>query len=121
MTKHSEEGNVDGLNWIQADTVKFVSHKENIKIPHMGWSDTFFKNDAILADEFVENPPRFYYVHSYYIKCHNTTEILCQANYADMNFDSGFVKENIMGVQFHPEKSHVFGKEFLKQFLNWNP
>lgn len=121
MTGHSEEGNRDGLNWIDAQTVKFQFDNPAVKVPHMGWTDTNFRGQVFNNSDFEETPPRFYYVHSYYVKCSDTKDVLAQAEYGGLVFDSGFVKNNIMGVQFHPEKSHVFGMAFLKKFLLWNP
>lgn len=121
MTQKSEEGFENGLSWIEAETLKFIAETKEMKIPHMGWADTSFKNSFILDHDFVENPPRFYHVHSYFVKCKNENEVLCKTQYFKQSFDSGFIKDNIMGVQFHPEKSHVFGKRFLSQFVNWNP
>ena len=121
MTQKSEEGVENGLSWIDAETVKFISESNEMKIPHMGWADTSFKNSFIEDHDFIENPPRFYHVHSYYVKCKNKSEVMCNTQYFNQLFDSGFIKENIMGVQFHPEKSHIFGKRFLSQFVNWNP
>jgi glutamine amidotransferase len=110
-----------GLSWIDAETVKFISQSNEMKIPHMGWADTSFKNSFIEDHDFIENPPRFYHVHSYYVKCKYESEVMCKTQYFNQSFDSGFIKGNIMGVQFHPEKSHIFGKRFLSQFVNWNP
>lgn len=120
MSKYSEEGDCAGLGWVNAVTQRFQYDDPNIKIPHMGWSDTFFKS-IIQESRFEEIPPRFYYVHSYYVKCAEDGDILCEAEYNNFKFTSGFVKDNIMGVQFHPEKSHIFGKEFLNQFVSWVP
>ena len=117
MTQFSEEGACNGLGWLEAQTIKFNFEDKNMKIPHMGWNDTCFLKKPFTELAFEENPPRFYYVHSYYVHCENDENILCTAEYGT-TFTSGFVKENIMGVQFHPEKSHVFGKELLKAFAS---
>jgi len=117
MTKHSEEGNCEGLGWINAQTKKFQFADKSLKIPHMGWNDTVFLTKPFSETNFEENPPRFYYVHSYYVQCNEKENILSTADYGK-EFTSGFIKDNIMGVQFHPEKSHVFGKEFLKVFAS---
>lgn len=115
MTSYSEEGECKGLGWIQAETKKFNLDNKLLKIPHMGWNETYFEKEPYQNALFEENPPRFYYVHSYYVDCNNKEDILCTAEYGQV-FTSGFLKGNIMGVQFHPEKSHVFGKEFLSVF-----
>lgn len=121
MTSFSEEGHVQGLGFVNARTEKFIFDESNLKVPHMAWTDTNFENAFAQNNEFEGNLPRFYYVHSYFVKCENRNEVLCTANYGNRSFDSGFIKDNIMGVQFHPEKSHVFGKKFLEKFVKWNP
>lgn len=121
MTRWSDEGELPGLGWIEASTRRFNFTDPTVKVPHMGWTDTYFRNPLIQTNRFEELPPRFYYVHSYYVTCKESEEVLCEAEYGNQTFTSGFVKENVMGVQFHPEKSHVFGMEFLRQFISWNP
>lgn len=120
MTASSEESELPGLGWLDAETVKFRFDDAAVKIPHMGWTDTEFRKPEITNAAFEEIPPRFYFVHSYFVKCHRPEDVLCESEYGHV-FTSGFVKNNIMGVQFHPEKSHVFGQAFLKQYLDWQP
>ncbi len=116
MTSFSEEGNVDGLNWIKGKTTKFkFSNQPEIKIPHMGWNEiNQSKNHKFNAD--FETPSRFYFVHSYFVTCDESNDILHQTDYHG-NFTSAFNKENIFGVQYHPEKSHVFGLKLMKNFI----
>lgn len=120
MTRSSEESDLQGFSWIEASTKKFNFGDKSIKVPHMAWTDAQFKNNAIQEYLFEESPPRFYFVHSYFVQCDNLNDILCESEYG-FTFTSGFLKGNIMGVQFHPEKSHIFGQTFLKQFIEWNP
>lgn len=120
MTKGSEESDLPGFDWINASTIKFKFADRSIKVPHMGWTDTQFMNSAIQDNLFEENPSRFYFVHSYFVECENQYDILCESEYGN-KFTSGFIKGNIMGVQFHPEKSHIFGQSFLNQFIEWIP
>jgi glutamine amidotransferase len=82
----------------------------------MGWNFVNKQKSSILFDEFIEIP-RFYFVHSYYMKCNNTLDVLATTNYG-IDFHSAFEKKNIFGVQFHPEKSHRFGTTLLQEFLN---
>jgi len=118
MTKGSEEGKEKGLGWIDAQTVKFnfSDIEQNPRIPHMGWNTvTKNKNHKIIEDiEF--NSSRFYFVHSYFVKCQNENDVLLTCNYFN-NFTAAFQKDNIIGVQFHPEKSHKFGMKIFKNFL----
>jgi imidazole glycerol-phosphate synthase subunit HisH len=115
MTSKSEEGNVEGLNWIEADTIKFDVNSANFKIPHMGWNSIDFKpNEAIAENLFQE--ARFYFVHSYHVQCFRPEDVLGKTIY-EYPFHSAIKKNNIIGVQFHPEKSHRFGMQLLKNFL----
>ncbi|MCX8080325.1 MAG: imidazole glycerol phosphate synthase subunit HisH [Bacteroidia bacterium] len=116
MAKKSEEGIKSGLGWVDAEVIKFRFEDQKIKIPHMGWNwvsplkyDTLFKN-------YTDNP-RFYFVHSYYVKCHHEEDIIAKTAYFTQTFVSSFRKDNIFGVQFHPEKSHVYGLHLLKNFI----
>ena len=113
MTKSSEEGNLVGLGWIDAETKKFVS--DTFKIPHMGWNIVKHQKISKLFDE-CESEKRFYFVHSYCVSCNQEIDILTNTNYTQ-DFVSSFEKENIIGVQFHPEKSHKFGMSLIKKFV----
>lgn len=115
MTKGSEEGNNPGLGWIDAETLRFnfdPSHR--IRIPHMGWNVTMVKKPNILFDAHATEE-RFYFVHSYHVACNDKRDILTETTYG-IEFASSFQKDNIVGVQFHPEKSHRFGYQLLKRF-----
>lgn len=113
MTKSSEEGILSGLGWINANTNRFVS--DTLKIPHMGWNIINHQKKSKLFDE-NESEKRFYFVHGYYVTCESKKDILTYTNYGH-NFVSSFEKENILGVQFHPEKSHNFGMKLIKNFV----
>ena len=113
MTQSSEEGKLSGLGWIDAKTKKFVS--DTLKIPHMGWNIIKHQKEPKLFDE-CKSEKRFYFVHSYCVSCNNQEDILANTNYTQ-DFVSSFEKENIIGVQFHPEKSHKFGMQLLKNFV----
>jgi glutamine amidotransferase len=115
LTKHSEEGDVDGLGWVDATTVKFKQDKLNgLKVPHMGWSDiSVKKNNTIFS--MLPAEPRFYHVHSYHFLFEDLSEIIATATYG-YEFACAFQKDNIYGAQFHPEKSHKFGMKVLENF-----
>lgn len=113
MTKSSEEGKLAGLGWIDAQTKKFVS--DTLKIPHMGWNVIKHQKESKLFEE-CESQKRFYFVHSYCVSCNQEVDILTNTNYT-LDFVSSFEKENIVGVQFHPEKSHKFGMSLIKNFV----
>jgi glutamine amidotransferase len=116
MTKGSEEGSEPGLGWFDADTIKFTFEKDSKnKIPNMGWKHVDVKKtSAYFNDMYPE--PRFYFVHSYYVRSNNTADILTTSVYGN-EYVSGFEKENLCGVQFHPEKSHKFGMKLFSNFL----
>lgn len=113
MTNSSEEGVLSGLGWIDADTKKFAN--TTLKIPHMGWNIVKHKKDSRLFDEQASEK-RYYFVHSYYVDAHDERDILTTTPYGH-DFVSSFEKDNIFGVQFHPEKSHSFGMRLLKNFM----
>lgn len=117
MCQQSEEGILPGLQWIQARVQKFPTqvNGKRYPVPHMGWDVvTPARASRLLTN--LNNHPRFYFVHSYYITCQDRGDALLTNHYG-IDFDSAFERENIVGVQFHPEKSHKFGKTLLRNFI----
>ena len=113
----SEEGNVEGLGWIKGKVVRFYEKVEKRKfpIPHMGWNyATFEKKSKLMENSYPEN--KFYFVHSYHACCDEKEDILMSTKYG-YKFTSAIQKGNIYGFQFHPEKSHKYGKILFKNFL----
>lgn len=116
LAKHSEEGDSQGLGWIDAEVVKFeVTDRLKYKIPHMGWNQISIKKSSSLMRD-VSDLSEFYFVHSYYVKTVRESDTLNETNY-DCVFSSALEKENIFGVQYHPEKSHDAGARLLKNFI----
>jgi len=117
LTKGSEEGEEKGLGWFNATTVKFDATKlsSHLKIPNMGWSDVTFKKDLPLFKDMPKDS-RFYFVHTYHMVCHEETDVAVTTSYG-YEFAAGIAKDNIMGMQFHPEKSHKYGMQFLRNFV----
>ncbi len=120
MTEGSEEGKLPGLGWIEGSAKKFSSQSngERIRIPHMGWNILQPSNGSehtIFKSDFEEL--RFYFVHSYYVNIKNQEENAGLTEYGQ-KFVSAFKKDNIIGMQFHPEKSHKFGMSILKNFID---
>lgn len=114
LSKKSEEGSKPGLGWIDAETVKFNFTADlKLKIPHMGWNYIHVRKDNPLIDTASKN--RFYFVHSYHVKCYNENQVLATCNYGT-DFTCMVNKENIFGAQFHPEKSLKFGMKILENF-----
>jgi glutamine amidotransferase len=117
MAKHSEEGDCDGFGWIDAKVTRFiVSDRLKYKIPHTGWNTLEKKKPSLLLENLDINS-EFYFVHSYHLQCNDPDDILTETVY-DYPFTSAFQKENIFGVQFHPEKSHDAGELLLRNFIN---
>ena len=115
LCRGSEEGERPGLGWIDADVRKLdVAQDSRLKLPHMGWSPTEATrdNELIPADG---QERRFYYVHKYRVVCAREEDVLAEATYG-RPFTSAINLGHIYGVQFHPEKSHRFGKELLDRF-----
>tara|TARA_B100000965_G_scaffold24911_2_gene18733 strand:+ start:10242 stop:10856 length:615 start_codon:yes stop_codon:yes gene_type:complete len=115
MAKSSEEGVRDGLGWIDARVKKFTIDK-NIVLPHMGWNDIELANKCLLFQDLELNS-RFYFLHSYYFKENNVSDVVTKTTYGS-SFTSSVKKNNIYGIQFHPEKSHHWGEKLLKNFSN---
>lgn len=114
LTKKSEEGIKPGLGWIDAETVKFnLDPTLKLKVPHMGWNYIAVKRENPLIDTQSKN--RFYFVHSYYVKCFEEKQSLATSNFGG-DFTCMVNKDNIFGAQFHPEKSLKFGMRLLENF-----
>ena len=116
LGRKSEEGERPGLGWIDAETVKFNPAPElKLKIPHMGWDYVKVnRHNPLLA---LESRHRFYFVHSYHVKCVDEKQSLATCNFGG-EFTCMVNKNNIYGTQFHPEKSLRFGMELLKNFAS---
>ncbi|HEY4875578.1 MAG TPA: imidazole glycerol phosphate synthase subunit HisH [Puia sp.] len=118
LMEKSEEGIEPGLGWIKGDVKKFDQKRmsADLKIPHMGWTDVELNKASLLFKNMYEEP-RFYFVHSYYPAPMNSDDVLMYADYG-YKFAAAVEHENIMGVQFHPEKSHKFGMKLLENFVS---
>lgn len=116
MCIDSEEGTSKGLGWIDARVKKFHFENNDLKIPHIGWSDTFCTKANNLF-QALNDDARFYYVHSYYCELNNINDQIAICEYGGV-FTSSFAKDNIFGVQFHPEKSHTFGMQLISNFIS---
>jgi glutamine amidotransferase len=112
----SEEGKMSGLGWIGGEVIKFDFRELNLKLPlpHMGWNTINPNNGNQLFETFTENS-HFYFLHSYYFQCDNQDNIIATTEYGT-RFCSAVNSDNIYGVQFHPEKSHQWGIQLLKNF-----
>ena len=118
LANRSEEGGLEkGLGWIKGELVRFRPEEANIsiRIPHMGWNIVNPKKNSRLFENMYEEN-RFYFVHSYHYKTESQADILLTAHYG-YEITAAVERENILGVQFHPEKSHKFGMKLLKNFV----
>ena len=114
----SDEGKDKGLGWIDSkvERFKFSGSEGPLKIPHMGWNSVELKSSSSLFDGMEKLENRFYFVHSYHLNSANEGHIVATCNYG-YDFPAVIRKDNIIGAQFHPEKSHKFGMNFYKNFL----
>ena len=110
MCKYSEEGNTNGLGIFDVNVVKF---SQEVKVPQMGWN-TIYNLKTILFEGIKENE-FMYLVHSFYAPLSENT--IATTNY-ELEYSTALQRDNFFGVQFHPEKSGVFGAQILKNFLN---
>lgn len=116
ITRKSQEGAGPGLGWIEADTIRFTfTPDQKLKIPHMGWNYVSVTGDHPLFAG-LEDEARFYFVHSFHAVCDRTEDALTMTSHG-YDFASAIGRDNIMGTQFHPEKSHKFGLRLLQNFV----
>lgn len=116
MAKRSDEGKMDGLGWIDAEVRKFdeASFTQKTHLPHMGWNDVTPRNNGCLF-QGLEEGARFYFLHSYYFVPQRESDVLAVTDYNGL-YASSVRSGNVFGVQFHPEKSHHWGIQLLKNF-----
>lgn len=116
MARSSEEGAQSGLGWLDADVRRFsfeIGHR--LPVPHMGWEEIQPTRESPL---FSADSPglRFYFSHAYHLVCHDPDDVAATAKYG-YPFAAAVHRGNILGTQFHPEKSHVFGMEVYRRFI----
>ncbi|MFM2200773.1 MAG: imidazole glycerol phosphate synthase subunit HisH [Pseudomonadota bacterium] len=114
-----ENGEHQGLNFINGRVEKLA--EENLKIPHMGWNELMIKNNKHPLLKNIAQGDHFYFANSYHFICQNENNVLAQVQYGSNKINAIIAKENIVGAQFHPEKSAEKGLEFLKNFINFRP
>ena len=115
LTQSSEEGTLLGLGWIKAVTRRFPKTSK-LKVPHMGWNIVSPVRESPISKNLPDEI-RFYFVHSFYVHVENEENSILKTHYG-INFDAAIQHGNIFGAQFHPEKSHKFGMQFLTNFAN---
>jgi len=118
MAQSSEEGgDIRGLGWIDAAFVRFRPERaaHRIAVPHMGWNDITLRKPSRLFEGSGPNP-RFYFVHSYHAECGSPEDVLAETEHG-YRIVAAYERDNVFGVQFHPEKSHRFGLALMKNFI----
>ncbi len=116
LANRSDEGKLPGLGWIKGEVKGFNEREsvEKLRLPHMGWNDVMPQNEDSLFKD-LQSEARFYFLHSYYFVTQNQDNVLAVTDYGGP-YASSIVSGNIYGVQFHPEKSHQWGIQLLKNF-----
>lgn len=112
----SDEGVLPGLGWIPGRVKAFKENEgsANLPLPHMGWNDVQPKIGNLLFTG-LQNQSRFYFLHSYFFECKDAENISASTSYG-IDFNCAVSSGNVNGVQFHPEKSHHYGAQLLKNF-----
>lgn len=118
MCRSSEEGALPGLGWIDAEVRRFAAPETNgLRVPHMGWNTLrVVRQNPLLSTAGAEQ--RFYFVHSYRVSCNDPADPIALTHYGE-DFVAAFQRQNLFGVQFHPEKSHRFGMELMRRFVEF--
>jgi glutamine amidotransferase len=117
MAKKSDEGDAKGLGWLNAEVVRLnIKDRLRFKVPHTGWNSVSLQKESRLFKGLPDHS-FLYFVHSFHLVCQEKDEVLGITQY-EQSFVSAVEKENIFGVQFHPEKSHEAGLQLLKNFID---
>ena len=120
LAKSSDEhGFHEGLGWLDAEVVRFDGDA-GVKIPHIGWNDIDYEEAEPFFAGLKKSERAFYFVHSHHMKCRDRALVLATCRYG-AEFAAAVRKENIVAVQFHPEKSQDNGIQFLQNFFRWKP
>ena len=117
LADSSEEGVLPGLGWLPGSVQALAgdSMNESLPLPHMGWNELQIKTQQNLFPSTVSESPQFYFLHSYYFRAKNQSDVIATTNYG-FDFDAVVFNGNVFGMQCHPEKSHIWGEHFLRAF-----
>ncbi|HEU0282256.1 MAG TPA: imidazole glycerol phosphate synthase subunit HisH [Gallionella sp.] len=123
LFEHSSEGDVSGLGVLHGKVGRFASNMQDeegnkLKVPHMGWNQVHHAQHPLWNG--IDQDARFYFVHSYYVQPQDTSLVQATSDYPQ-SFVCAVAKDNLFGVQFHPEKSQTAGLKLLSNFMLWNP
>jgi imidazole glycerol-phosphate synthase subunit HisH len=118
LARRSEEGSERGFGWVDADVVKFDPATgpagSRLAVPHMGWNEVTPQDPTLFAG-LPAGEARFYFVHSFYLRCDHPSDVAATTSYGP-TFASAVHRDNVWGTQFHPEKSHRFGMRLLENY-----
>ena len=116
LTRGLEHGEQAGLNWIAGDVVPIEPSDPSLKIPHMGWNELELLQSDHPIFNGIQNGDHVYFVHSYHAQCADERAVLAQVDYG-MPICACIGKDNMVGTQFHPEKSHHVGLQLIENFV----
>ena len=114
----SDEGDMHGLNWVPGRVRSFANNPKcaDLPMPHMGWNELQASAGAKLFARGFNDPPQFYFLHSFYFDAQDKADVAATAHYG-IDFDAVIARGHIYGIQCHPEKSHRWGEQLLKNFV----
>lgn len=120
LAQGSDEGSLPGLNWVPGRVRAFAGQpgSEVLPMPHMGWNELQPRVHSKLFSKGFQTPPQFYFLHSYFFVAQDKGDVAATANYG-LDFDAVVSRGHIHGVQCHPEKSHHWGEQLLKNFMEF--
>jgi imidazole glycerol-phosphate synthase subunit HisH len=120
-TRGLEHGEHAGLDWIAGDVVRLAPADASLKIPHMGWNNLRVRAaHPVIAHLSAEAEPHAYFVHSYFLRAARAHDVLAETDYGGA-VAAVVGRENMIGTQFHPEKSQAVGLQLLQNFARWRP
>jgi len=114
-----EHGTHEGFGWIPGDVVRMMPHDWALKIPHMGWNDLIVEQDHPVLDG-IPSGTNVYFVHSYAMRCNDPAHVLARVEYGE-SYPALIGRDNLVGTQFHPDKSQAAGLRLIANFLRWRP
>lgn len=118
-TRSLEYGETDGFNWIGGNVSALAPGDPSLKIPHMGWNELILQSDHVLLDG-LKNGDHVYFVHTYHVAAENPDQVLATVDYSG-SVTAIVGRDNMIGTQFHPEKSQEAGLRLISNFLHWKP
>lgn len=124
-TRGLEHGVHEGLDWIPGEVKPLEPADPGLKIPHMGWNELYYPRSALQDNRHfvlrnIDSSTHYYFVHSFMMECKNDLHILAQTDYGGV-VTAAVGRDNMVGVQFHPEKSQAAGLMLISNFLHWKP